>query len=254
MRFRESSISIGVASAKPVFSRQPLMAIPKLSIPLRSIAVLAALSLWACSSSDGDDAKQTIDTSKSGSGAVVDDGSDAANGGSNGRPDDPEGTGDTGSVDEPAKGAGGSAAEEPGEPSAAAGAGGGQAEPEPEPEPEPGTDPEPEPEPTEPSEAFLRGKAFAELNQCVTCHQANFAGFTVFPNITPDVATGIGSWTDQQIVTAIVDGKDIDGKSLCASMARYPLSEDQAKDIVAFLRGLPAVSNRITSECPGHGS
>jgi len=228
------------------------MAIPfKLPVSLRSIAVLAALSVWACSSSDGggasdNDSTQNIDTSKAGSGAVVDDGSSASEGGSGGSPDDEAGTGNSGSVDEPTPGAGG-VPDEPSTPEPVAGAGGAQGEPDPEPEPDP------DPEPTGPSDAFLRGQSFAELNQCVTCHQANFAGFTVFPNITPDVATGIGSWTDEQIVAAIRDGKDTDGKNLCSSMARYPLTEEQAGDIVAFLRGLPAVSNRITSECPGHG-
>ena len=108
-------------------------------------------------------------------------------------------------------------------------------------------------EPPAPSEAFLRGEALVTESQCVTCHQRNFAGFTVFPNITPDVETGIGGWSDAQIVAAIRDGVAADGASLCVTMQRYPFSDEQASDVVAFLRGVSAVSHRLTSVCPGHG-
>jgi hypothetical protein len=82
------------------------------------------------------------------------------------------------------------------------------------------------------------------------CHTEDFSGFTVFPNITPDAATGIGKWTDAQIVAAIRDGVEPDGSMLCDTMARYPLNDAQAADVVEFLRGIPGVSNRITSDCP----
>jgi hypothetical protein len=110
-----------------------------------------------------------------------------------------------------------------------------------------------EPEPEPPSEEFLRGQALVQQNECVTCHQENFAGFTVFPNITPDEATGIGTWTDEQIISAIRDGVDVDGKSMCPTMMRYSFADDQLNDIVAFLRGIPAVKNKLTGQCPGHG-
>ena len=136
---------------------------------------------------------------------------------------------------DPGQGQGGSATEPA---PAAAGAGGEAAGPS---------------EPPAPSEAFVRGEALVTESQCVTCHQRNFAGFTVFPNITPDVATGIGGWTDAQIVTAIREGVGADGASLCVTMQRYPFSDEQVSDVVAFLRGVSPVSNRITSVCPGHG-
>jgi hypothetical protein len=96
----------------------------------------------------------------------------------------------------------------------------------------------------------LRGEALVVQNECVTCHQENFAGFTVFPNITPDVETGIGSWTDAQIITAVREGVDAEGAPLCELMERYAFSDDQAADLVAFLRGIPSVSSRNTSKCP----
>ncbi|HVY29249.1 MAG TPA: cytochrome c [Polyangiaceae bacterium] len=108
-------------------------------------------------------------------------------------------------------------------------------------------------EPAGPGEAFLRGEELVKQSACVTCHQADYSGFTVFPNITPDVETGIGAWTDEQIIEAIRGGRDADGSTLCATMQRYALSDEQAADVVAFLRGIPAVPHRITSACPGHG-
>jgi mono/diheme cytochrome c family protein len=108
-------------------------------------------------------------------------------------------------------------------------------------------------EPAGPSEAFLRGEELVKQNACVTCHQADYAGFTVFPNITPDAETGIGSWSDAQIIDAIRGGRDADGSTLCVTMQRYSFSDDQVADVVAFLRGIRPVSRRIASVCPGHG-
>jgi len=108
-------------------------------------------------------------------------------------------------------------------------------------------------EPPPPSEAHLRGQALVKENDCVSCHQKNFAGFTVFPNITPDMKTGIGKWSDAQIVNAIRDGVDADGAKMCPTMARYRFSDEEAADIVVFLRALPAVTSKVASACPGHG-
>jgi mono/diheme cytochrome c family protein len=224
----------------------------KLRLPRGLNAALFPLVLWACSSGgSGEDPKEPIDSPKAGSSTMTPDSAGApGNGGSGGEPDDMN-TGNTGAVggepmEEPSNGGtGGTGGND-------TGGTGGTGGSDPDPTPSAGAGGE-EPGPTGPSEAFLRGEALAELNQCVTCHQANYAGFTVFPNITPDVATGIGSWTDEQIVAALRDGKDADGSNLCATMQRYSFTNDQAADMVAFLRGLPAVSNSAISECPGHG-
>jgi hypothetical protein len=210
----------------------------KLSHPVRAIVALVALAFGACSSngpseSSGAGSAGHLDGGKGGNAGAGAGGASEAPGGADG-----EGMGNTGSVgvEEPDRnegGAGGSPTETPGE----AGSGG-----------EPTV-----PEPPAPSEAFLRGEALVSENQCVTCHQRNFAGFTVFPNITPDVETGIGGWTDAQIIAAIRQGVGADGKSLCVTMQRYPFSDEQAADVVAFLRGLSPVSHVLTSVCPGHG-
>jgi hypothetical protein len=107
-----------------------------------------------------------------------------------------------------------------------------------------------EPGSMEPSEAFLRGEALVELNACAVCHQVDMGGFTVFPNISPDELTGIGSWTDDEISAAIREGVDKDGAAMCATMQRFPFDDAQVADVIAFLRGVPAVKRSITSDCP----
>jgi hypothetical protein len=221
---------------------------PKLSLSVRAIVALVALTFGACSSNgskeddSGDGSEGHLDGAKAGS-AASGGGASEASGGATDLPDEPEGSGATGAVgmkpsdhghEDPDEGQGGS----PTEPApAAAGAGGEASGPS---------------QPPAPSEAFLRGEALVTESQCVTCHQRNFAGFTVFPNITPDVETGIGEWSDAQIIKAIRAGVGRDGASLCVTMQRYPFSDEQAADVVAFLRGVSPVSNRITSVCPGH--
>jgi hypothetical protein len=223
---------------------------PKLRSPRGLKTALFPLVLWACSSGGeaGDDSTQPIGGSKEPA-AMSPDGAGAPGvGGSDADPDERGGDSAAGDAD----------ADAPPPDETPTGGKAGEGDPDSAPDDAPGragadgggdVDPEPDPDP-EPSDAFLRGKALAEQNQCVTCHQANFAGFTVFPNITPDVETGIGAWTDEQIVAALRDGKAPDGSSLCSTMQRYAFTDDEAADMVAFLRGLPAVSNPITIACP----
>jgi len=68
------------------------------------------------------------------------------------------------------------------------------------------------------------------------------------PNITPDPDTGIGKWTDEQIITAIREGKRPDGTIIGPPMPiglYRGMSDDDAKAIVAYLRQVPAVKNEI---------
>ncbi len=65
------------------------------------------------------------------------------------------------------------------------------------------------------------------------------------PNITSDKETGLGSWTDGEIVRAIREGVSRDGRALFPLMPyedfrRY--SDEDTLAIVAFLRTLPAVA------------
>ncbi|HZS34618.1 MAG TPA: cytochrome c [Methylomirabilota bacterium] len=67
-------------------------------------------------------------------------------------------------------------------------------------------------------------------------------------NITPDRQTGIGGWTDEQIITAIRLGRRPNGERL-VPVHPYPvfngMAEEDLRALVAFLRSLPAV-NRPT--------
>jgi hypothetical protein len=67
-------------------------------------------------------------------------------------------------------------------------------------------------------------------------------------NLTPDMATGLGAWTDAQIKKALLDGIDKDGNALFPIMPYYVLhnmSPADADAIVAYLRTIPAIVNMI---------
>lgn len=68
------------------------------------------------------------------------------------------------------------------------------------------------------------------------------------PNITPDPETGIGTWTDEQIIASIREGKRPDGSIIGPPMpiALYRgLSDNDVKAIVAYLRNVKPVKNEI---------
>lgn len=70
----------------------------------------------------------------------------------------------------------------------------------------------------------------------------------VAPNITPDKATGIGNWTDAQIVSALRDGRRPDGSLIGPPMpigAYRNLSDKDAAAIVAYLRSAKPVVNKV---------
>jgi cytochrome c553 len=67
-------------------------------------------------------------------------------------------------------------------------------------------------------------------------------------NITPDPETGIGKWTDAQIITAIREGKRPDGSIIGPPMpiALYrSMADDDVKAIVAYLRQVNPVVNKV---------
>src|SRR5262245_5728751 len=68
-------------------------------------------------------------------------------------------------------------------------------------------------------------------------------------NITPDRQTGIGDWTDDQIITAIRLGRRPNGERLIP-VHPYPvfngMAEGDLRALVAFLRSLPPVNRANT--------
>ena len=68
------------------------------------------------------------------------------------------------------------------------------------------------------------------------------------PNITPDKDTGIGNWTDAQIKTLLLTGKNPHGIQEAEVMptAFYPiLTPGDLDGIVAYLRSLTPVKNKV---------
>ncbi|MBB2721189.1 UNVERIFIED_ORG: mono/diheme cytochrome c family protein [Rhizobium etli] len=73
-------------------------------------------------------------------------------------------------------------------------------------------------------------------------------GVFVGRNITPDKETGIGSWTREQIVTALQTGQRPDGRLLAPIMpwhAFAQLTEEDVTSIAVFLQSLKPVSHQV---------
>jgi mono/diheme cytochrome c family protein len=73
------------------------------------------------------------------------------------------------------------------------------------------------------------------------------AGVFVGQNLTPDKETGLGSWTAEQIVTAIRTGKTPEGRTLSPVMpwpALSHLTDDDAQAIAAFLKSTAPVDHK----------
>lgn len=73
-------------------------------------------------------------------------------------------------------------------------------------------------------------------------------GVFVGPNITPHKESGIGSWTAEQIVTAITTGERPDGRILAPIMPWHAFAQLTAEDtmaIAAFLQSVEPVENKV---------
>lgn len=112
-----------------------------------------------------------------------------------------------------------------------------------------------------------KGEAAVDTRMCTNCHGMDMSGTTMaldstmtkFPdtkayasNLTPDKETGLGGWTDDQIDKAMRQGIDDADKPMCEPMPIFSAMEDQeAADIIAYLRSLTAVSKDVPeSSCP----
>jgi mono/diheme cytochrome c family protein len=73
-------------------------------------------------------------------------------------------------------------------------------------------------------------------------------GLAITRNITPDPETGIGAWTDAEIIRAIREGKGKDGSTLGPGMPfglYRGISDMDVSAIVAYLRTVPPVHNVV---------
>jgi mono/diheme cytochrome c family protein len=71
----------------------------------------------------------------------------------------------------------------------------------------------------------------------------------VYPsNLTPDAATGLGRWSDEQLIRAIRGGVNRHGTASLLVMpwpAFSRMSDHDVRSIVAYLRSLPPVAHRV---------
>jgi mono/diheme cytochrome c family protein len=118
--------------------------------------------------------------------------------------------------------------------------------------------------------AVARGKYLVTIASCHDCHTPGYflgkpdmarylggsdvgfelpgMGVFVGPNLTPDKETGLGNWTDAQVVAAIQAGARPDGRMLAPIMPYHAFANLTAQDvhaIVAFLRSIPPVQNKV---------
>jgi mono/diheme cytochrome c family protein len=118
--------------------------------------------------------------------------------------------------------------------------------------------------------SVARGKYLVGIAGCNDCHTPGYffgkpdmarflggsdvgfeipgLGVFVGPNLTPDKATGLGDWTDAQVLAALQKGQRPDGRMLAPIMpwhAFASLTPQDAEAIVAFLRSLPPVAHKV---------
>ena len=76
-------------------------------------------------------------------------------------------------------------------------------------------------------------------------------GVSIARNLTPDMETGIGSWTEDQIVTGIREGRRPDGSPLMPPMP-WPdfaaLTDDDAHAVAQYLKSSPAVRHPVPAK------
>jgi cytochrome c553 len=79
-------------------------------------------------------------------------------------------------------------------------------------------------------------------------------GVSFTSNLTPDVATGLGSWTEEIFIKALRTGKHMgEGRDILPPMPWYnygQASDDDLKAIFAFLRSLPPIKNPVPDPIP----
>jgi mono/diheme cytochrome c family protein len=109
-----------------------------------------------------------------------------------------------------------------------------------------------------------RGRYLAVLSDCASCHTVAgsnqpFAGGRaietpfgniVAPNITPDIETGIGSWSDDAFDAAIRKGQRRNGSRLYPAMpytAYTKMSRDDVLAIRAYLNTVTPVHNDVVA-------
>ncbi|MGH7723864.1 MAG: c-type cytochrome [Candidatus Eiseniibacteriota bacterium] len=123
-------------------------------------------------------------------------------------------------------------------------------------------------------EKIARGKYVATIAGCGDCHTpgtlygapdesrslagselgwAGPWGVSYARNLTPDMETGIGAWSEDDIVKAVRTGQRPDGSPLLPPMP-WPnyghMTDEDAYALAAYLKSLPAVSHKNPAIVP----
>jgi hypothetical protein len=72
-------------------------------------------------------------------------------------------------------------------------------------------------------------------------------GVLFSPNLTPDRAHGIGSWSDGEVARALRYGIDRQGRPLIYMIGVGPMGDPDLRALVSYLRSLSPVANRVPS-------
>jgi hypothetical protein len=79
-------------------------------------------------------------------------------------------------------------------------------------------------------------------------------GVSFAANLTPDVATGLGSWTEEMFIQALRTGKHMgEGRDILPPMPWFNfarLDDNDLKTIFAHLRSLPPIKNAVPDPLP----
>jgi len=79
-------------------------------------------------------------------------------------------------------------------------------------------------------------------------------GVSFARNLTPDTATGLGSWTEQMFMSALRTGKDMgQGRAILPPMPWMfmgQLPDADLKAIFVYLKSLPPISNAVPDPIP----
>lgn len=115
-----------------------------------------------------------------------------------------------------------------------------------------------------------RGQYLAHIMDCGGCHNTGaftpqpnldtplsgsdigfeIPGMGIFypPNLTPDAETGLGKWSDDEIIIAFTTGTRPDGRQLAPAMPWMSyghINADDATALVAYMRSLKPVSHKV---------
>jgi mono/diheme cytochrome c family protein len=118
--------------------------------------------------------------------------------------------------------------------------------------------------------AIERGRYIVSFAGCGDCHTPGYflgqpdldralsgsdvgfeiPGLGVFygRNLTPDLETGLGAWSEDDIVTALRTGMRPDGRQLAPAMpwmGYTNLTDEDAYAVAAYLKSLPPISHSI---------